>query len=43
MKECTGEAKEEGGFDAMANTGGMAQKDFSFIRLPVLRAMSLHV
>ena len=44
MKECTGEAKEkEGEFDAMANTGGMAQKDFIFIRLPVLREVSLHV
>jgi hypothetical protein len=38
MKECTGEAKEkEGEFDEMANSGGMAQKDFIFIRLPVLR------
>ena len=44
MKGCTGEAKEkEGEFDAMANTGGMAQKDFIFIRLPVLREVSLHV
>ena len=42
MKECTGEAKEkEGEFDEMANSGGMAQKDFIFIRLPVLREVSL--
>ncbi len=38
MKECTGEAKEkEGEFDEMANSSGAAQKDFIFIRLPVLR------
>ena len=36
MKECTGEAKEEGEFDEMADSGGMAQKDFIFIQLPVL-------
>ena len=42
MKECTGEAKEkEGEFDEMANSGGAAQKDFIFIRLPVLREVSL--
>ena len=42
MKECTGEAKEkEGEFDEMANSGGMAQKDFIFIRLPVLREVSV--
>ena len=36
MKECTREAKEkEGEFDEMANSGGMVQKDFIFIRLPV--------
>ena len=41
MKECTGEAKEkEGEFDEMANSGGMAQKDFIFIRLPVLGEVS---
>lgn len=44
MNECTGEAKEkEGEFYAMANTGGMAQKDFIFIRLQFLREVSLHV
>ena len=44
MKECTGEAKEkEGEFDEMANSGGMAQKDFIFIRLPVLREVRLCV
>ena len=43
MEECTGEAKEKGGkFDAMANTGGMAQKGFIFIRLPILREVGLH-
>ena len=42
MKEYTGETKEkEGEFDDMANSGGMAQKDFIFIRLPVLREVSL--
>ena len=42
MKECTGEAKEkEGEFDRMANSGGMARKDFIFIRLLVLREVSL--
>ena len=42
MKECTGEAKEkEGEFDEMANSGGMAQKDSIFIRLLVLREVSL--
>ena len=42
MKECTGEAKEkEGEFNEMANSGGMAQKDLIFIRLPVLREVSL--
>ena len=42
MKECTGEAKEkEGEFDEMADSGGMAQKDFILIRLPVLREVSL--
>ena len=42
MKECTGEAKEkEGEFDEMANSSGAAQKDFIFIRLPVLREVSL--
>ena len=42
MKECTGEAKEkEGEFDEMANSGGMAQKDFIFIRLPVLREVGV--
>ena len=44
MKECTGEAKEkEGEFDEMANSGGVAQKDFIFIRLPVLREVRLCV
>ena len=44
MKECTGEVKEkEGEFDEMANSGGMAQKDFIFIRLPVLREVRLCV
>ena len=41
MKECTGEAKEkEGEFDEMANSSGAAQKEFIFIRLPVLREVS---
>lgn len=41
MKECTGEVKEkEGEFDEMANSSGAAQKDFIFIRLPVLREVS---
>ena len=41
MKECTGETKEkEGEFDEMANSSGVAQKDFIFIRLPVLREVS---
>ena len=41
MKECIGEAKEEGEFDEMTNSGGMAQKAFIFIRLLVLRKVSL--
>ena len=44
MKECTGEAKEkEGEFDEMANSSGAAQKDFIFIRLPVLREVSANL
>ena len=44
MKDCTGGAKEkEGEFDEMANSSGAVQKDFIFIRLSVLREVSLSV
>ena len=37
-KECTGEAKEkEGEFDEMANTGVVQEKEFIFIRIPILK------
>ena len=39
MKECTGETNEkEGEFDEMANSSRAAQRDYIFIRLPVLWA-----
>ena len=44
MKECTGEAKEkEGEFDEMANSSGLFEKQFIFIRLNVLREVKCTV
>ena len=39
MKECTGEAKEKEG--EMANSSGLLEKQFIFIRLSVLREVKL--